>query len=596
MKMSTVDHPGIIMTFAHHHPGLVLIGCAAAGIYGAGYEIKRLADRHQGTIPARDLLGALAMLPAAGIAAGLLLDTGTTVRALVALTGLLTVCWVTFLLVARRSRRRNRLHYQPLHQAIGNAAGHSDGTRARDYLTVSRDLSQVTVRMTPEAAANSGNVNRIKHTIPQVLQLGECKVDEQLHGPHPKLVLRAVPPAAPMPGRLALQDIMPRLAEFPGPKIVVQGIAAGGEIITADFARVVHELISAMTGSGKSNKTTFTLMQLLHKGAVGIVVDPTGLSYPWAKNLPNVFYARDDADVRRACYWIDGEIKRRDEFVRDHSDLSGFVEGGFGPDLIVVADEKNLMERRLNAAWVAEGNKGRDPALGILDDVHFAGRKIGVHAVVPMVRGDAKAAGGGTVRGQAGLIVFGPNPKQSEFDMFFRGDPKPECREVPPPPGRMQCCLGGEVHEIQVPHCLEVPGQNATPAEREHALEIAQMVKEYALAGTVTPVPCDLMDSEEEQHDSNTELRESLDVPPQEEEQVTLSEAAGNLVALTLKQLQNASRDTGFPAPSGKSRNRGTASLYRRADIISWEPARVGQEPATPSNVIQGHFGQEENT
>jgi hypothetical protein len=594
--MSTIDHPGIILTFAHHHPGLVIIGCAAAGVYGAGYEIKQRADR--GMVTGKDVMGALLMLPAAAVVAGLLLNTGLTVRVLAALTALLTVCWVTFLLMMRRTRRRNRLHYQPLHQAIGNAAGHDGDTRPRDYLTIAKDLSQVTVRMTPEAAANSSSISRIKHTMPQVLQLGECKIDEQLHGPHPKLLFRAVPPAAPMPGRLAVGDIIPRLSEAPGPKMIVQGIAGNDQLIVADFSRVVHELISAATGSGKSNKTTFTLMQFLEKGAVGIVIDPTGMSYPWAKGLPNVFYARDDADVRRACYWIDGEIKRRDEFVRDHSDLSGFVEGGFGPDLIVVADEKNLMERRLNADWQAiPGNKGRDPALSILDDVHFAGRKIGVHAVVPMVRGDAKASGGGTVRGQAQLIDFGPNPKQAEWDMFFKGDPKPECREVPPPPGRMQCCFGGGVHEIQVPHCLEVPGQNASAAEREHALEIARMVKEYALSGTVTPVPDDLLVGLQQYPDSNTELREPTAPTAVEGNQVTISEAAGNLVAMTRNQLRWASLSDEFPEPSSK---RGAANLYRRTDIIAWESARIsrGQEPPPEerSNVIQAHFPRQEDT
>ena len=591
MRMNTVDPPSTILTFAHHHPMLVVTGCGALGICGAGYEIKMLAERHQGGIPARDVLGALMMLPAAAVVIGLLLDAGLTVRALAALAGTLGACWTALIIAGRKTRRRRKLHYQPLHQAIANAAGHDEGTRPRDYLTIAADLSRVTVRMSPEAAAVSSNVSRIRHVVPQLLQLGECQVIDELHGPHPRLIFRAAEKAAPVPGRLALADIIGRLAEAPGPKQVVQGISGDGLII-ADFARVVHELDSAMTGSGKSNKTTFTLMQLLHKGAVGIVVDPTGLSYPWAKDLPNVFYARDDADVRRACYWINGEIRRRDEFVRDHSDISGFVVGGFGPDLIVVADEKNLMERRLNADWAENGGKGRDPALACLDDVHFAGRKIGIHAIVPMVRGDAKAAGGGTVRGQAGLVCFGANPKQSEWDMFFRGDPKPECREVPPPAGRMQACFGGEVHEIQVPHCLEVPGQNATPEERAHALEIAQTVKDYALSGIVTPVPGDLLSGEEEYSGTNTDLEEPPAPTHHEAETVTLAEAAGTLSALTLNQLRNASRSDGFPEPSGTS---GAAHLYLRADIAAWEAARLGPDQE-PGNVLQFRAHREENS
>lgn len=593
MRMNTVDPPSTILTFAHHHPMLVVTGCGALGICGAGYEIKMLAERHQGGIPARDVLGALLMLPAAAVAMGLLLDTGLTVRVLAALTGTLGACWTALMVARRKTRRRHKLHYQPLHQAIANAAGHDESTRPRDYLTIAADLSRVTVRMSPEAAAVSSNISRIRHVVPQLLQLGECQVIDELHGPHPRLIFRAAERAAPVPGRLALADILGRLDGFPGPKQIVQGISGDG-VVATDFSRVVHELISAMTGSGKSNKTTFTLMQFLHKGAVGIVVDPTGLSYPWAKGLPNVFYARDDADVRRACYWIDGEIRRRDEFVRDHSDISGFVVGGFGPDLIVVADEKNLMERRLNADWVAEGNKGRDPALACLDDVHFAGRKIGIHAVVPMVRGDAKSAGGGTVRGQAGLVTFGASPKQSEWDMFFRGDPKPECREVPPPPGRMQACFGGEVHEIQVPHCLEVPGQNATPEERAHALEIAQLVKDYALSGIVTPVPDDLLGPQQQHDDTRTDLEESQEPVVADTQQVTLSEAAGNLVDMTISQLRWASHQAGFPEPL-PDRGPRNERHYLRTDIIAWESARLGPEPE-PSNVVQGHFGREENS
>jgi len=563
--MSTHD-PSMIIAFAHGHPQLALTGLAIAAVGVFVWVLEEKAKREH--VTARDLLSAAAAFPAAAVAAGLLFAPALMYRVVWIAAAVLAAVSVLLLVLTVRRRRSSRVHYRPLHDAVGAAAGH-DGDSPRKYLKVSRDLSQTTVRMTPAAAADASRVKRLVHAVPQVLQLGEHVVVQELHGNHPRLVFRACGPKESLPV-LPIRDMIPRLARVAGPKQIALGVEAEAGLIEVDFARVVHMLISAMTGSGKSNLTTFILMQFLFKGAVGVVIDPTGMSYPWAKDLPNVFYARDDGDVRRACHWLDGELKRRDAFVRDHSDLSGFVEGGFGTDLIVVADEKNLMERRLNQTWALNGGKGCDPALLILNDVHYAGRKVGIHALVPMVRGDAKAAGGGTVRGQAGLVAFGANPKQAEWDMFFRGDPKPECREIPVPAGRMQVCFGGAVHEIQVPHCLEVP---KTGAERIAALEMATTVRDYALSGTVTPAPAELLDGEEEYVQFGAELEERDEPTPHT--QVSLSDViAEELTGLDLRQLQNVAARGKFPEVAGK---RGRAYLYDREQIIAWERERTGQ-------------------
>jgi hypothetical protein len=574
--VSTHD-PSRILLFAQHYPLLTMAALAAAGVWICHERAAGLLNRGpQNQATAREWAGVLFPFPLALAIGGALLRPGLALIGAAVLLPAAAVAWPA----ARRYRSRHQLD-RAVHQAVRDSVGHREGTPARKYLSLKPDGS-VRVRLTPEAASHESKVKHIMHAVPQAAGMGEHVVERALDGRCPVLTFRLKEKPVPIARKLSIREILPKLAACAGPKTVVVGLARGASAVEMDFARVVHMLISAATGIGKSNLVTFVLMQFLFKGAVAVIVDPTGISYPWAQSLPNVFYAQDDEDMRRACYWIDREIKRRTRLVNANADISGFVEGGFGPDIIVVPDEKNLAERRLTADWQARGGKGRDPALRILDDVHFAGRKIGVHAVMAMVRADAAASGGGTVRGQAGLIAFGASPKSSEWNMLFRGEPVPVCSDNPVPQGRMQMCALGEVHEVQVPHCLEVP---RTAAERPAAMELARQVRDYSQSGTITPVPADLLESaapqpgedEDEYVDCGAGLGERRTHTHRAHENVTLREAIdeGLIAGLDLSQLRNKTR-SGFPEPAGE---RGKEKTYLRPALLAWEAQRTGQEP-----------------
>ena len=487
---------------------------------------------------------------------------------------------VSVRMLTREERQHKSRWVLPLHQAIAAHAGWDEKSKP-GYLSVSADLQHAVVVLSPQAAADPNRVKKIIHAVPQALDMAACDVEERLHGGTPALYFTAKLPAAPIPGRVSLEDALPYMDGL-GRKELFKGFTVGGEPHRVSLkADAPHTILSWETGGGKSSAITSDAMQLAHKGWVVIILDSTGISYPWAKDLPNIYYAQNAAMVRTGLFWLSDEIRRRNQYVHDNATLSGYVEGGFGPDLFVVCDEKNLTEQLLNAAWQEDGNKGRDPALGCIDAVLYAGRKINVHTILGCVRASAAAVGGGDQRAQAGIVEFGPNPRQAEWDMFFPAEDAPISQTPNPPRGRVQIRAGGITTEVQTPHCLEVPD---TAAGLQFAEQLARRVREYALSGVVTPVPAGLYSPfavPQQQQTQRADQPESA-AAVADDGLISLKDAVSEGIStLALSGLRAAAGRGGFPEVRTPAQgNRG--ALYDRAEIEAWEASRAPaqEEPA----------------
>jgi hypothetical protein len=121
--------------------------------------------------------------------------------------------------------------------------------------------------------------------------------------------------------------------------------------------------------------------------------------------------------------WLDGEVTRRGEFIRAHTDFYGNLTGSPGPRLVVFLEEQNLMMNRLRAYWsdrLAEDKalpkEDREwlppvsPAVRGFEAASYAGRELKIHLVFISQRFTAEAAGGGSkgaaVRMNAGIRIL----------------------------------------------------------------------------------------------------------------------------------------------------------------------------------------------
>ena len=112
--------------------------------------------------------------------------------------------------------------------------------------------------------------------------------------------------------------------------------------------------------------------QVLQRGGIAAILDNKLVSHPSLRGLPNIAYCDDIDKIHDFLVWLDGELTRRAEFIRDHTDVYGNLTGSPGPRLVVILEEQNLLMNRLRSYWndVLAEDKARAPE----DREHPAGR------------------------------------------------------------------------------------------------------------------------------------------------------------------------------------------------------------------------------
>lgn len=470
----------------------------------------------------------------------------------------------------QRRRSHHRRWVRPAYLAAREIAGWPDGQAAK-WLTVAPDRSAVTARLPVGWKGEAGEQARLSQVLATRVGIESPVVRWELAGHAPRLELAKSPPP---PGKTVLADALGALARAKDDEWVWGRGKRGAWVTTSLSGDSPHAALSMGSGAGKSVTARWLLAQMLHRGAIGLILDIKWISHMWADGLPNVFIARRPAEIHAALLWLGGEVARRNEVALAGADIDGRVHASVGPRLIVVCEEMNATANALRAHWKdarEAGDPARSPALDALDAASFMGRQVLVNLLYIAQRLSARATGGGDGRENIGVIAFG-RYSASAWRMLAPDYPMPPRSMTP---GRIQV-VSDEVRECQA------------------VLTTAAEAREYALSGTVSPLPHGMPGAPARagagpeiagtavavQQETGSGLRSETALALQEtgpvSTLVTLREAvaAGLFGRLGLAGVRTARhRDPSFPASAGRD---GTAEMYDLAALAAWANSRKG--------------------
>jgi hypothetical protein len=486
---------------------------------------------------------------ALAVTVGLVTDRSATIRGGLALAVAACVLGPWPAWRATRGWRHRALHVRPLHHALGAALGVPVAKRPDSWLIVpqgygSTEGARITVAL-PKTFAPAGDARAaVESIVSAKLGLSEPGVQWDLAGKRPQVVFTVhVPP----PSAVRFADIAAAMAAA-AITAPVLGIGRGAKMITADLdGDSPHIALSMGSGAGKSVTSRTLIAQTLNKGGVALILDIKRLSHSWARNLPNVRYCRDIAEIHDALMWISGEIDRRNTVADEGADDDGNTDSVYvGPRMMILAEELNATSQRLAAYWrkiKQSDDPARSPAVDALADAFFMGRQIEVNIIAVAQMLTAQTAGGPAARENCGIRILG---------RFTMNAARMMVPEINPPPrssvhrGRVQVCVGGVAEPTQI------------------AFLSAKEAKRYAVAGIVTPFPAEGAGT----------VRVAEPAPAAAVEPIGLGRAVElGVVSIKLDSLRAArGRDPEFPE-SIATGLRGEL-LYSAAELARWERNR----------------------
>lgn len=473
----------------------------------------------------------------------------------------------------QQRRSHHRRWVRPAYMAARDIAGWPEGEQPGKWLTVAPDRSLVTAKLPVGWKGEASEQARLGQVLATRLGIDSPVVRWQLAGHAPKVELTQSPPP---PGRTVLADALPALERAKPDELVWGRGKRGAWVITSLSGDSPHVGLSMGSGAGKSVTARLLLAQMLHRGAIGLILDVKMISHAWAARLPNVHIARRPHEIHEALIWLGAEVDRRNEVALAGADDDGNVNADVGPRIIVIAEELNATMAMLRAWWRenrAASDPVRPPSITALDMASFTGRQVKCNIVYIGQRlSDKATGGGGDARENIGVIAFG-RWRPSTWKMLAADHPMPPKSLTP---GRIQV-VSDEVRECQA------------------VLVSPEEAREYALSGAVSPLPAGMPGAPVQagggpvqagvpSWTAGTDLavsRPGLRIVPGEvvcevspgTPAVTLREAVeAGVLRMSLAAARKArTRDPAFPGPSGRS---GTAELYDLSDLADYGRAR----------------------
>jgi len=463
-----------------------------------------------------------------------------------------------------RAMKHRRTWIDPAHLVAAPLVGLPVASSPAAWLSVAVDRSLVVAELPPAWQADAALKARLVDVLSSKLAIEAPQVRWQLAGPKPRLEITQ---SAPPPALVPLADVMPAIKDAK-PDELVWGIGKRGAVVKSSLSGdSPHVGLSMGSGAGKSITARSLLAQMLHRGAIGLVLDIKWISHMWADGLPNVAIARRPAEIHAALLWLGREVGRRNEVALAGADIEGHVHATVGPRLIVIGEEMNATANALRAYWKEVRTKddpARSPALDALDGASFMGRQVLANLIYIGQRLSAKAVGSGDARENIGVIAFA-RYSASNWKMLAGDFPMPPKNLTP---GRLQV-VSDTVREAQ--------GIKMTAGE----------ARELALSGVVSPLPS-TMPGARATGDTGTavavrtgpDLHGGIGHDPNPVLPVsgtaTLREAveAGIFGRLSLAGVRTArQRDEAFPSSVGLD---GAAELYELAALVTWAAGRRG--------------------
>lgn len=478
----------------------------------------------------------------------------------------------------QRRRSHHRRWVRPAYTAAQDIARWPEGDHPSKWLTVTPDRSIVTARLPLGWKGEASEQARLSQVLATRLGIESPVIRYQLAGAKPKLELTQSPPP---PGKTVFADALGALSRAKDDEWVWGPGKRGAWVTTSLSGDSPHAGISMGSGAGKSTLARWLLAQMLHRGAIGLVLDIKWLSHRWAEGLPNVAVVHRPAEIHAALCWlggdggaVQGEVNRRNEVAWVSADIDGNVGADVGPRVIVLCEELNDTMKAVRSWWRetrSASDPVRPPSLDALDRVSFTGRQVRVHLVYIGQALSAAAMGGGRDSTEnVGVIAFA-RTKQRTWKMLAPDHPMPKMSGVP---GRIHV-VSDEVRECQA------------------VLMTGAEAREYALSGVVSPLPYGMPGAPVQAAGGPVQagtlaLRSGEDlgfVPPDQgfsvsvvspgTPAVTLREAVeSGVLRMSLAAARKArTRRPDFPEPVGRD---GTAELYDLSALADY--ANQGKE------------------
>jgi hypothetical protein len=461
----------------------------------------------------------------------------------------------------RRNRGNDKTVVKPLHYALAPELGIPLAAKPGQWINVAQDRSHIRLDLPKNFHPTEGLKSRVTSIMRDVGGMqGDSVLTWNVQGDNSYAEMKS---ANPPPEKVYLRDVLQNIEESTQDNVVL-GLGRGNEVISVSVAEdSPHFGLSIAAGGGKSQLARLAAAQILHNGGIVLILDIKRLSHTWARDLPNVRYARTIEEIHHALIWLDYEINRRTKVADVGVDLEGEVHANVGPRLLVVAEEMNEGMARLRRLWSeirSRNQPKKSPAIEALEEALFMGRQVRINMFAVAQMMTALAAGSGAARENMGIRILGRYTRNAwrmlvpEHDMPTRSMK----------PGRVQV-VTSKIQECQV------------------AFLTGSEARELAVNGTVTPFPMEpegLLDANKPVPAIPVITSEVTDhgissVPTYET--VTLMEALALCPGKTLAAIRKArdrsvtAQDGKFPESYGRRGNGPKAPhLYRVPDIRRW--------------------------
>lgn len=372
--------------------------------------------------------------------------------------GVLVAGWSTYKGVTWwRTRKIRRQVINPMRAALAHRVGQHPKARP-DWISVRPGYTTnpdkpVVIDLPPgfdRAAHGEGLEAAALDRLPSVR---EPIVSWHNYGATPTVTIaaRSAPPA-----RVELAELMPAI-EAARPDELVFGIGCGDKLVKASTnLDSPHVAVSAPSNSGKSVTVALLVSQKMRRGGKAMILDIKAESHLWAMNLPNAVVLTDAKTIHSGMVVLWDEVARRQKIV-ERAARAGLDRPEF-EEIWVVAEEMNITRKTLKELWDAyrEEDKERaklipktSPALNALGNISFAGRSVGVRAILVAQKLTAAATGDstGAVRENLGIRLM-IKPKVRTWEMLADGAALPKFLRGTK--GRGHLVIDGEAQEVQI--------------------------------------------------------------------------------------------------------------------------------------------------
>lgn len=501
-------------------------------------------------------------------------------------------------------------YVKPLHVRLAADAGIPLANKPESWLEIPRDLSYA--RLTwPKGAQLPKPQDRqaIESTAASTLGMKGAKTKWQFTGP--RMSLRLIPPVPPprwvfldriewsgkVPPDVG-EDAIRRAMRDAGVDELVLGVGQDGKIVKISLKHdSPHVVLSVDSGKGKSVTVRCLVSQVLFRGGIAAMLDNKLVSHPSLRALPNVAYCDDIDKIHYFLEWLDGELTRRAEYIRAHTDFHGNLTGSPGPRLVVFLEEQNLMMNRLRSYWADRLAEDRalpkderehlpavSPAVRGFENASYAGRELKVHLVFIAQRFTAEAAGGGAkgaaVRMNAGTRLLAGYDDDTWKMLVGKQTP------MPPPSkheGRMQLYVkGGDLTEVQVAFFTHAETRQFAESGTARVPSKLRHLTVFAPGRVADPVPAGTMTGGGD--GSAVIVTPAPQLPPSVQNWMTIRQAKdAGMLPRTWKNpsgafgtLKNRAKKAGRSVPEVKAMrgNRAVYDAVELADFIERETER----------------------